>query len=97
LLYDNSYSFFHRICWRSRWLGLAWAFALNAALTNGLYYGGIAGFALGLFFLFISKGVVSRGNVQKKEAVFMTGSFLGLLLLGGIGTAIIAWLIRLIF
>ena len=78
-------------------IGLAWSLALNAALTNGLYYGGIAGLALGVFFLFISKGVISRGDVKKKEAVFMTGSFLGLLLLGGIGTAIIVWLIRLIF
>lgn len=78
-------------------VGLAWSFALNAAFTKGLYYGGIAGLLLGVLFLIISKGVVSRGNVQKKEAVFMTGSFLGLLLLVGIGTALIAWIIRLIF
>lgn len=78
-------------------IGLAWSFAINASIKNGLLYGAIAGAVLGALMSFISKGVTSRGNVAKKEMSFVSGSLLGILLLLGVGSALIAWIVRALF
>jgi len=78
-------------------IGLVWSFALNFSFTIGLIFGGIIGLILGFFLSYIQYSAVKRGNMQKGETDFVTGSLLGLLLIAGIGTGLIAWLIRFIF
>jgi hypothetical protein len=78
-------------------IGLVWSFALNFSFKSGLIYGGIIGLILGLFLSYIQYSIAKRGNIQKGEIGFVAGSLLGLLIWVGVGTGLIAWLIRAIF
>jgi hypothetical protein len=78
-------------------IGLVWSFALDFSILDGLLYGGLIGVIIGLLLSFLNKAIINRGNVQRSEAGFMSGSILGLLLLAGVGTGLITWIVRAIF
>ncbi len=77
--------------------GFAWSFALGNSLKFGLLYGAIVGIVLGLLLSIIERAARSSGEVNKSEAIKITTSQSPLLFFVAIISALIAWLIRIIF
>jgi hypothetical protein len=76
--------------------GVVWGFALDvsivAALVLGLAVGAVVGAALGFF-----GGAASRGGLQDREAMFVSGSIVSMLSLMTVGLGAVVWLVRVIF
>ena len=77
--------------------GLVWAFALSYPIKTGLFFGAIIGVIVGLLLSLFQKAATAPGNVQEKEAMFVSGSMMGLIFMGITAVGIIVGLIRWIF
>ncbi len=77
--------------------GAIWAFALSAHIKDGLLYGCITGFCVGILFLLMQLAATAGGKVQKREATFVSSSFLFTFFLVSCVIAIVVRIIRWIF
>ena len=78
-------------------VGVIWAFGLGLDFKSGLLYGGLIGAILAFGVSILQKGILNRGNLQKNEVGFVTGSFFTLIAGIGVVTGLIAWAIRVLF
>ena len=78
-------------------VGLVWAFALNLSYKSGLTYGAIIGGTLALIFAIDQNYNEIKAKRELREMTKTFGNFFFILLLIGVVTGLIAWLIRFIF
>ncbi|HMG69281.1 MAG TPA: hypothetical protein VK588_16400, partial [Chitinophagaceae bacterium] len=76
-------------------IGTSWAFALKSNVLDGLLYGSIIGLAFGILIYFFLKA--TAGSSYEKRSFFLTVSVLAFVLTVGIGSALIALILRLAF
>ena len=83
--------------------GFAWAFALDKQFKSGLFYGLIIGVIVGLVLHLmiavrrVPANVTNVTNVTKEDSAFVMNTQSTLLLMAAITTALITWIIRIIF
>ena len=76
---------------------LAWSFALGFNLMSGWKYGIIIGSVLSLIIYLISIAGANQAGAPIEEAYFAANSQSKVILLVAIITALIAWVIRIVF
>ena len=80
--------------------GFAWAFALDKQFKSGLFYGLIIGVIVGLVLhlvIAVRRVPANVTNVTKEDSAFVMNTQSTLLLMAAITTALITWVIRIIF
>jgi len=78
-------------------VGLIWALALNFLIKSGLTYGSIIGGSLALLFALEQKRTEIKEKKELREMTKSFGNLFFMLLIIGVVTGLIAWLIRFIF
>jgi hypothetical protein len=78
-------------------IGMSWNYAINSNLSFGLKLGLLGGFLLGSFLAFVQYRIVSKGVITRKESVISISSQMNLILILGVVSAVIAFIIRLLF
>lgn len=76
-------------------IGTSWAFALKCNMLDGLLFGSVIGLAFGILTYFYLKA--TAGGSYEKESFLLTVSVLAFVLILGIGSALIALILRLAF
>lgn len=78
-------------------IAFVWSLALQFDMKNGLLYGGIIGGALGLIFAIYQKSIEYKIKQELRGMTRSIGTLFFMVLLVGVLTGLIAWLIRVIF
>ena len=78
-------------------VGLIWAFALNLSHKSGLTYGAIIGALLALIFAIHQKYAEIKANRELREMTKTSGNFFFILLVVGVSSGLIAWIVRAVF
>ncbi|HEV7332465.1 MAG TPA: hypothetical protein VGN63_15615 [Flavisolibacter sp.] len=78
-------------------IGMCWSHVIQAAFADGMLYGLFIGVFTGLLLYLAQRVVSARLRIRKEKTYAVAGSVIGISLLVGVLSAIVALAIRILF
>ena len=78
-------------------IGMCWSHVIHAAFWDGFTYGILIGAFIGLLLYLAQRVVSARLRVRKERTYAVASSIIGISLLAGVASAIVALVIRILF
>lgn len=78
-------------------VGIAWGLALGVSVITALVIGIVVGAVVGALLGLMGGAASSKNGMNNQEAMFVSGSLLGVIAVVSVGAAVGVWIVRLIF